>query len=271
MSLVAVEQISADLKERLRRTREQILERNVDINKIPIDELVVLCRYFSTGFTVAFFGGSEQAIRLKVNKYIKEQDGIKEKDEFKHDYVKEKPSGIGGWRYAHRLSNKVHRALEEIINLGSAGTGQQIVHASKTLLAETNKTKDSAVELMEAYEKQLLILAEHVVERFLPAIGKLLRKELRDHRDEIINKVKKAKPEELFSVFLSELERFIRVWSLKKFELLFAESMAENDEVSQAFDFSKEIIETFKDEKYITLESEETLLIKKTRQIMQKT
>ncbi len=254
-------QIAADLREHLRRTKEQFLERNVDMDKIGVKELATLCRYFSISFTVELFGGSRQTIMQKVNKYLKEIEVDKTIDE--GELLPEDPQGIGGWRYADRLEKKVLRQLEIVVNKGAAGTGQQLVNASKLLIAETSKTKNSAMNLMEAYEKQLIILAEFSVENFLPAMGRRIRKDLRKEKDAIFKKLKKVPPEKQLDLLENMIEKIVRKWSLKRFELLYAKVMAEDKEVSNAFNFTSDMIETFIDEKYVALEDEATLIIRK--------
>lgn len=261
MSLVVLAQIAADLKEHLRRTKEQFLDRNVDIDKIDIKELATLCQYFSISFTVALFGGSRQTVMQKVNKYLKEIEVDEAIDQ--ESLAPEDPKGIGGWRYADRLEKKVLQQLEIVVNRGTAGTGQQLVNASKLLMAETAKTKDSAMDLMEAYEKQLIILAEFTVENFLPAMGRRIRKDLRKEKDAILSKIKAAEPEKQSAILEAAIEKIVRRWNLRRFELLFAEIMADDKDVSSAFNFSKDMIETFIDEKFVTLEDESTLLIRK--------
>ena len=249
-----------ELKGHLRRTTEQFLKRNVDIDKIDIKELATLCRYFSISFTVAVFGGSDMTIRQRVNKHIKEGEIDKS---FEEDLVPEDPQGIGGWRYADRLEKKVLKQLEIVVNQGSSGTGQQLVNAGKTLLAEAAKAKNSAMDLMEAYEKQLIILAEFTVENFLPAMGRRIRKDLRKEKDEILKEIKNAPIEKQSDLLENAIEKLVRSWNLKRFELLFAETMADDKEVSDAFNFTKDMITTFIDEKYVALEDESSLTIRK--------
>jgi len=256
----ALTRAAASLRRHLRKTTEQFLEKSVNIDNIDTKELATLCRYFSISFTVAVFGGSGQVIRQKVNKHLKEAEVDKSLEE---DLVPEDPQGIGGWRYADRLEKKVLKQLEIVVNQGSSGTGQQLVNAGKTLLAEAAKGKNSAMDLMEAYEKQLIMLAEFTVENFLPAMGRRIRKDLRKEKDDILRDVKGAPLEKQSDLLESAIEKLVRSWNLKRFELLFAEIMADDKEVSDAFNFTKDMITTFIDEKYVALEDEASLTIRK--------
>ena len=257
-----MQQIVADLKVHLRKTTEKFLIRNIDIEEIPIEDLSVLCQYCSITFIAELFGGRDPIIRKKVNRYLREQK--KKKAEEAKIFVSEDPSGIGGWKYAERLRAKALRELESVIHQGTSGTGQQLVNACKYLISETSKMQESAMGLMEAYEKQLIILAEFIVMKFLPALGRKVRQDLKDEREQIIKKIEAEDPDKIVIVFREEMKRFIRWWNYKKFELLFAELLSVDKETSKSFDFTKDMIETFIGEKYVTMESEETLLISRS-------
>jgi len=266
MSLVSINQIVADLRPNLRRSQETFLARNVHADDIPIEEIAVLCKYFSIKFVVAMFGGKDMPIRMKVNKYFKEK---KQQDEIasqynEGDFVEKEPSGIGGWRYANRLQEKVFRELEKVVNQGTSGTGQQLVNASKLLIAELTKVKDSSMELMEAYEKQLIILAEFFVEKYLPQLGSRIKKDLKSDIEDSLSKA--SDQNDFLSTITEGLEKVIRKWNIKRYELLLAELLSEDDETSEAFNFTKDMVHTFLKEKHVTLADESTLIIAKAQE-----
>jgi len=271
MGLISIEQIAVDLHQHLRKSNEKHLKRGVHTDDIPIDDLIVLARYVSIRFILAMFGGKDIQIRLKVSKHIKEVERKKhlafDGDEEEEKFVEKEPTGIGGWRYANRLQEKVFRTLEDVINQGLTGSGQQVVNASKALISEVSKMKASSMELMEAYEKQLIILAEFYVEKFLPSLGKQLRAELRTDIDKIMISAEKRKNQDDILKFVkNETETMLRRWGIKRYELLLAELFADDKEVSQAFNFTADMIDTFLKEKHVSLVDESAIIITKSQQ-----
>jgi len=268
MSLVSIDQIAVDLKPHLRRSQENFLVRSVHVDDIPIDELAVLCKYFSIKFVLAMFGGKVMPVRIKVNNYFKEKK-IEEELEEQYDdgsFVSKEPSGMGGWRYADRLQEKVFRELEKVVNQGTSGTGQQLVNASRLLIVELTKVKDSSVELMEAYEKQLIILAEFFVEKYLPKLGGRIKKELKQDVELILSKVTEAGKDDAIEVIMEGLNKLVRKWNIKRYELLIAELLAEDNETSAAFNFTTEMVHTFLKEKHVSLADESALVIAKAQE-----
>jgi len=269
MTLVSIEQMAHDLEQHHRRSKEKQLLRGIHINDIPIHELAVLARYFSTKFVVAMFGGNIQPIRLKVAAYLKE---LKEKEEIDNQdddghFVEKEPAGIGGWRYSHRLQQKVFLELESVINQGTSGTGQQLVMASKLLITELTKVKESSMELMEAYEKQLIILAEFFVEKFLPNLGRKIKAELKDDIDEVISKASNiGNTRDALNTIQIDLDKTIRKWDIKRYELLLAELLSDDNETSQAFNFTSDMVDTFLKEKFVSLADESAMIITRSKQ-----
>ena len=159
------------------------------------------------------------------------------------------PEGLGGYLYGHRLNLSALNALEDIVRSGGENT--QVVAACKALITETEKMKKSSVEVMQAYEKQLLILAEHIVEHFLPDLAKSIRDYFNELRNTVAQKIKEEAgdlPEadyEFMKIWQENLDLFIRRVSLKRFELLFANSLLNNDETREAFGFSKDLLTSF--------------------------
>lgn len=266
MAPVSFEQIAHDLTQQHRHSKEKNLIRGIHTDDIPIEELAVLCKYTSCAFVAAMFGGKAHPLNLKINKYFNELAEQQKTDDLdkRQSFVEKEPAGIGGWRYANRLQQKVFKELESVINQGTSGTGQQLVHASKLLIAELTKVKESSMELMEAYEKQIIIIAEFIVEKFLPNLGRQLKNEMRDDIEELFAEAREKNNLNTAMEFLQVgLDKMVRKWDIKRYELLFAELLADDQETSQAFNFTSDMVDEFLDEKYVSLADEAALVIQR--------
>lgn len=267
MALTSLEQIVHDLQQHHRRSAEKQLERGVHVDDIPLHELYILCKYLSTNFISTMFSGNFESLKLRIAQYHKE---LKEKDDVEDEdghFVEKEPAGMGGWRYANRLQQKVFRELEVIINKGTAATGQQMVNASKLLIVELQKVKESSMELMEAYEKQLIILAEFFVEKFLPNLGRKIKADMKNDIEETLSSAFKAtNAREMKNIIQIGLDRLVRKWDIKRYELLLAELMSDDKETSQAFNFTSDMVDTFLKEKFVSLADESAMIITRAQQ-----
>ena len=162
------------------------------------------------------------------------------------------PSGIAGWQYADRLRQKVFRQLELIMNQGVGIAGHnQVVQAAKALLEEAGKSKKDAGDVMMAYQTQLILFAEHIVELFLPALGHKFKTSLNEAQLTVARKMESAMAgkeggRESILIWKKEIGKVIREFNQKRFELMLAETMIGNKELSEALDFSKDLIETYR-------------------------
>lgn len=268
---VNTKQIAADIQDYLRKTTQAILKRNIRHEDIPEDDLDVLYEYLGVRLIVDIFPGAsfKQQVRefdnrIKIKKAEKEAAEKMGDDSLFEPYD---PAGLGDWQYAERIKQKVFRSLESILNqsIGSIGHNQ-FVQAAKTLLDQAEKTKTDAAEVMMAYEKQLLVLAEHLVERFLPEVGKKLKFELRQAEQTVIKKLNDicdCENEKEISIWFEAIDSVVRGFDLKRYELLLAETMAESNDVSEAFNFTKDLIENYKQTDTVHLEDKETQKLKK--------
>jgi len=218
------------------------------------------------------FGGHYQVLlkahtgRMKEKEAIGRQKKVMDEANKDENFEHEHPAGIGHWQYAERLKQKVFRSLEGVLNQGVGIAGHsQFVQAAKTLLDEAEKTKEDAADVMMAYESQLIILAEHLVEVFLPKLGSILKIEMRQSRDEVIKNITNiAKPDKYsLSIWKAEIGRITRALDLKRFELLLAETMSKNQQISEAFDFSRDLLDNYRQKSEIQIESKHTLTLKK--------
>ncbi len=264
----SLNQLCADLKTYLRATSQKSLKRNINFDDIPDDDVDVLFSYFGIHLVCELYGIE---FRKQVKAYtsrIREKEAIAEAKLLSEDetlFEPEDPAGIGGWQYAERLKKKVYRALEGIINQNVGTIGHsQFVQAAKTLLEQTEKTKLDAAEIMMAYESQLLILAEHLVESFLPKLGQRIKKELRDAEKTVGKKLADlmGSDNESLKVWKSEFDRVIRGFELKRYELILAETMASNKRVSEAFDFTRDLIDNYKTTSEIRIEDKGVVKLK---------
>ena len=271
MAGVIPAQLAADIDLLIRASKQKYIKRNVDIEDIPIEDLDVLCTYFPIQLLVEMFGGHYQVLLKAFTGRMKEKEAAEhlkraaERDSQEENFEPEHPAGIGHWKYAERLKQKVFRSLEGVLNQGVGTAGHsQFVQAAKALLVEAEKTKDDAAEVMMAYESQLIILAEHFVETFLPKLGSILKIEMRKSRDDVIKNITEfAKPDKhSLGIWKNEIGRITRTLDLKRFELLLAETMAKNQQVSEAFDFSKDLLDNYRQRSEITIESKQTVTLK---------
>jgi len=261
---MTVKEMTDDVCEKLntliKTSRQVYLHRNVFLRDIPNEDIDVLCMYLPLSVITTLFGGDPSNLRRDFNRRIKARNEKKRAgDKTGNDiYEPFEPSGVGGWQYFDRIKQKVIRKLEEAINTGvTTGSGHsQTVAASRTLLDEAAKGKDDAIEVMKAYQDQLIIVAEHLVERFLPALGMKIKQDLRKDQDAAIEDIKKLfslDPEEseinnaAIEEWRKTINRFVRLFELKRFELMLAETMVENKEVATAFDFSHDLIQTYRE------------------------
>lgn len=273
-SSASMEQICADMRILIRKSSQKYLKRNVDINEVSKEEIDVLCSYLPVKFIVGIFGGNYQMILKDFNYHQKKKDADdylqaqKDSEDNQDNFVEVEPEGVGGWRYRERLKRKAYRELEKVMNQGMKSGGSQYVNAVKALLTEATKDTEEAVEVMSAYENQILIMASHIVENFLPSIGRSIKNELGKARDEIQERVEQSVKESNdlsvgIRIWRKDFNKFIRKFELKRFELLFAESMAKSKAVNEAFDFSRDLIETFIEKDNIEFDSKDTALLKK--------
>jgi len=268
---ISIERLAAALKRHIQKTAQKHLERDVKIPDIPKDELDILCKYLPVSFVAELFGGNYQVVLKGYNTRIKtrEAEAIqKELLEKEEGFEPIEPSGIEGWQYANRLRSKVFRQLESILNQGINVAGHnQVVQAAKALLAETDKSKDDASDVMMAYQTQLLLFAEHLVELFLPSLGSMFKKDLGKAHDEVLKSLEFAlknndEKDILLRIWDKEIKKVVRNFNQKRFELMLAESMIGNKELSEALDFSKDLIETYRQTDVIDRDSKSTAKLK---------
>ena len=271
MAQTPIEQTAADIIDFSRKCSQKHLKRNVQIEDIPPDDIDVLCSYFPIQLICAVFGGEVKVIeKAHLGRMVEkaaEAANKKIMDEAMRDdkYEPLEPAGIANWQYAERIKQKVFRSLETVLNQGAGTTGHnQYVQAAKALLDQAEKTKSDAAEIMKAYETQLLILADFFVEKFLTKLGALLKKDIHKGQDEVIRKIEEiAKPDKFsVSIWGSEIKRMIRAFELKRFELLLAETMANDPKVSAAFDFTKDLVENYKETSHINVDDKHQAILK---------
>lgn len=261
------EQICEDIKAYAKTCSQKFLERDIGhIQDIPIKDLDVLCRYFPVIFIAKMFGGNFQKT-LKDYSYRMKAKAAKEIEDELPDFIELEPYGQCGWQYLDRMKIKVIQKLEDILNKGVQVAGHsQLVQASKTLLDLDDKSKKEASDVLLAYQAQLLLLAEHLVERFLPTLGVMIKNDLQKSRDDLLKRVSNGitteSNEEARAVWQHEIKRFIRNYNLKRFELLLAETMINNKEIAEALDFSKDLIDTYKQTDMVDRDSKSTVKLK---------
>lgn len=244
-NILPLDDLGANLKAHLKSSKEGFLFRGAKIKDIPKDHLVILCQYMSAQFVSAVFGGSYQFVLQAVWKYIKEGGSATGDNDDEEELTSRYPEGIAGYLYAERLSVKVLQALEKIVLAGSSESSQ-VVQASKALLAETDKTQKTALDVMQAYEKQLIALSGYIVESFLPNLGKSIKEDFRQGQEELLSEIYDKLPDgEATDIVRESIEKFVRQIAMKKFELLFAKSLSENENIQQAFGFAEDLLENF--------------------------
>lgn len=261
---LTLEQLAGQIRAQIKKSTDSTLIKGVHTNQIPREEITVLALYLGKGLISKIFGGSQQAVTNMVNHTLKQRKEA-EIDEMAHQAMADKPDdsedkkspsdptpvqplGIGGYRYANRLTVKIVRQLEVMVDSGAIGQGQQAVQASKALLEHTKGIKREAQNVMLAYEKQLVALAEHLVEKFLPAVSEKVKADFKHWKDEVLDEVLRSIPginEDSCNVWTESIERFARQFDLKKFELMMAESLAENQKTSEAFNITEELVKNY--------------------------
>jgi len=268
---VILAQLVSDINLLIKSSHQKYLYRNVNIEDIPVDDLDVLCNYFPVQLIAEMFNGHLQVLlkahtgRMKEKEASARQQEMTDEANQEDKFEPQDPPGIGNWKYAERLKQKVFRSLETVLNQGVGTSGHsQFVGAAKALLTETEKTKEDAAEVMMAYESQLLILAEHLVEIFLPKMGSHLKIEMRRARDDVIKSITEvARPDKhSLAMWKAEISRVVRTFELKRFELLLAETMSNNPQICEAFDFSKDLIENYRQRSEVMMESKQTTVLK---------
>ena len=264
----SLNQVCADIKKYLKANNQVHLHRNVDFTNIPPDDLDILFAYFSVNLVCNLYGAKHDQqikafharLQAKAAKAKSLESNADEASFEPHD-----PAGIGDWKYADRMKRKVFRSLESIINQDAATVSHnQYVQAAKALLEHAEKTKLDAAEIMASYESQLLILAEHLVESFLPKLGQKIKQELRSAENAVIKRmVETTDPsKEQLEIWKDEIDRIVRGFELKRFELLLAETMASNQQISEAFDFTKDLLDNYKNTSEIIIETKSTSKLK---------
>jgi len=263
MARINLTQICDNIKNFLENTKQEYLYRKVKHRNIPAEDLDILYSYLSIKLICKLFGGNF-AQQVKVfNARVQEKESDKEIDSSK--LVKYDPAGIGEHQYADRVRQKVIHSLEGIINQSAATVSHnQYVQAAKALLDIADKTKLDAAEIMTAYETQLLILAEYLVEIFLPELGQKIKEEFRAAGESVIEKIVEAtKPDdEQLKIWSEAIDKVVRSFGLKRYELLLAETMATNPQISEAFDFTKDLIENYKTTSEISFADKDTAKLK---------
>ena len=262
--MASINQVVADIKVFLKKNNQDHLHRNIRFADIPVDELDILFSYLSVQLICKIYGGNF-AQQVKTFNARAIENSVKVDADDESQFEPHDPSGIGDWQYADRIKQKVFRSLEGIINQSAATVSHnQYVQAAKALLDQADKTKLDAAEIMMAYESQLLVLAEHLVESFLPKLGQLIKQELREVENAVVKKIVETSDPEMehVKIWKDEIERVVRSFELKRYELLLAETMALSPQLSEAFDFSKDLIDNYKVTSEIIIENKNTAKLK---------
>ena len=262
--MASINQVVADIKILLKKNNQDHLHRNVRFADIPIHELDILFSYLSVQLICKLYGGNfAQQVKSFNARAIEESVKLDTDDE--SQFEPQEPSGIGDWKYADRIKQKVFRSLEGIINQSAATVSHnQYVQAAKALLDQADKTKLDAAEIMMAYESQLLVLAEHLVESFLPELGQLIKQELREVENAVVKKIVETSDPDMehVKIWKDEIDKVVRSFELKRYELLLAETMSLSQQVSAAFDFSRDLIDNYKMTSEIIIENKNTTKLK---------
>jgi len=270
-SKTSLKELAFNLKTYLENSDQLDLKRNIQFADIPEEDLDILFAYLSVSLICALFGGINRQQQIKAYYARKQQKqaeaAAKKINADDSNFEPYQPAGIGEWQYAERMKQKVFRSLEVILNQKPGTIGHnQYVQAAKTLLEQSEKTKADAAEIMMAYEMQLIILADHLVCNFLPEAGNLIKKELRQAEQKLIDKIQAEESvtdnEKYIEMWSEEIDRVVRSFELKRYELLLAETMASSREVSEAFDFTKDLVDNYKDTESIATDSKETAKLK---------
>jgi len=247
--LESVKKIAEQLKAHIAVSEEKLLEKNIGkAETLPDNDLLILCRYFSAGFVCSFFGGNVQSVRKKIIRI--DQRKLSHEDLTKQtDLTELIPFGVGGWDYARRLSLSVIQSLEQIVNEGIKAHGQSTVQACKALLEQVEKIKQESFDEMQNCQNQLLILAEFIVDNFLSLLSEKIKTDFNNSLSDLLDNIELIDQEDFHEAVKVRINKLKRRHGMKSFEILFAETMAENAETSQAFDLTIELIENFMKEK----------------------
>jgi len=202
-----------------------------------------------------------------------EDDKIEEEPFELLNEIDEYPQGIGGHKYLVRLEDQSIDVLYKMVrnynpNSTDSRAHQHVVAAVKTMLNITKKDRQEAVNTMDAYQEQLVALASFITTTFLPALGINIRNSLRKRVKEVEQNIKvlNGESEEIKTLWIAEIDRFLRGFGFKKFELIFARALSEDLRTQQAFDIAKDLVETFSKEQRIEVEDDGVLRIKEAIQ-----
>jgi len=284
---LTLDQLATQIRSHIKRSNDKTVIKGARTAEIPRDEITILALYLSKGLACRIFGGSQQAITNMVNNYLRERkeadieeaaqqfggnddedSGEAADSDVPFNPVPTEPLGIGGHRYANRLAVKVVSRLEMLVDQGTIGQGQQAVQASKTLLSYTEGIKKEAQNVMLAYEKQLILLAEHIVEKFLPAVSEKVKSELGEWKDTVLKDVRDSLPDVdtvACEIWAAAIDKFARQYDQKRFEIMMAESLSENPKTSEAFNITEELVKNFggeDDGAAMVIEDEDTKTIR---------
>jgi len=280
---LTVKEVGAVIRSYLKGSKDTTLIKKAPIKEMENSTLLVLCQHLSKALIAEVFGGNLQSIQTRIKQHLEEvrnaeiagiagEEGDVE-DEFKPEPLH--PQGIAGNNYATRLAQKVILQLEKIVDDGAYGSGQQAVNAARELLKQSDTIKKDALGVMEAYEKQLILLADHIVRKFLPDAGKIVKSTLHEVRDSVLTEIKAAydspehiiAPERGYEMWEASIDAALRQLDRKKFELLFVESMANRPRIREAFDLTEDLIDNYSgsEETQVMLEDDATKTIQEAR------
>jgi len=263
MAEPTLNQICNDIKIYRKTVDQKHLYRNITFSDIPAEHLDILYSYLSINLICRLYGGNfKQQVKVFNARFQEKEDAAESLAEF----VEYDPPGIGDHKYAERVKRKVIQKLEGIIDQSAATVSHnQFVQAAKALLEIASNMKLDAAEIMMAYESQLLILAEHLVENFLPELGRRIRKEFRAAEKSAIKRISELiKPKSTrLKIWSEEIDKIVRTFELKRYELMLAETMASNKAVSEAFDFTKDLLDNYRTTSEVSLESKSSSRLKK--------
>uniref|UniRef100_A0A6H1ZUC4 Uncharacterized protein n=1 Tax=viral metagenome TaxID=1070528 RepID=A0A6H1ZUC4_9ZZZZ len=183
--------------------------------------------------------------------------------------IPEEPQGIGGHKYLVRIEEQGINVLNRMIrnydkSSTDSRTHQHVVQAVKTLLSITEKDRQEAVNTMDAYQEQLVALASFITTKFLAFVGRDVRDTIRNSAKEMIKRIESMKKldEDAKEIWTTEIDRIARSFGFKKFELLFAKGLAEDQRAQTAFEIAEDLVETFDKEQRIRMDDDGVIRIK---------
>lgn len=195
--------------------------------------------------------------------------------EIKDEILNAGDYGIGGWKYAERLDAVARKTLIRLAQQTGQKDRQQAVHASKALLAESVKIKEKSIEVMEAYQEQLLTLSEHIINEFLPWLSRRIKNIFGEARDKTIERLKtlfkksdvtELSKEKAVEFWKEEIERSWRKVDMEKIELFFAESLTANEQTKEAFQFTKDLFKDYiKEKKMVSFDDKSAKIIRQQK------